>query len=111
MRLGTDLIKAEGGKPGGGRAVHVKGAMRVNLGEGQSIAKHSFLLITLLLAVPYLQAEVNSSGKTIAESDGNHSFSLNESQDDLPTAFQGATAGTSVWLLSFNTHPHTTQIT
>ncbi|KAM7319565.1 hypothetical protein ACRRTK_021248 [Alexandromys fortis] len=41
------------------------------------------------------KAEVNSSGKTIAESDLNHSFSLNGSQDDLPTTFQGATAGTS----------------
>ncbi|XP_028636164.1 ubiquitin-conjugating enzyme E2 J1 isoform X1 [Grammomys surdaster] len=41
------------------------------------------------------KAEVNSSGKTIAESDLNQSFSLNDSQDDLPTTFQGATASTS----------------
>uniref|UniRef100_H0X0I2 Ubiquitin conjugating enzyme E2 J1 n=1 Tax=Otolemur garnettii TaxID=30611 RepID=H0X0I2_OTOGA len=41
------------------------------------------------------KAEVNSSGKTIAESELNHSFSLNDLQDDIPTAFQGATAGTS----------------
>ncbi|KAL1767875.1 ubiquitin-conjugating enzyme E2 J1 [Sigmodon hispidus] len=40
------------------------------------------------------KAEVNSSGKTITESDLNHSFSLN-AQDDLPTTFQGGTAGTS----------------
>nr|XP_045011488.1 ubiquitin-conjugating enzyme E2 J1 [Jaculus jaculus] len=38
------------------------------------------------------KAEINSSGKTIAESDLNHSFSLN---DDIPTTFQGATASTS----------------
>ncbi|VTJ71578.1 Hypothetical predicted protein, partial [Marmota monax] len=42
------------------------------------------------------KAEVNSSGKTIAESDLNHSFSLNDIQDDVPTTFQGATASTSV---------------
>nr|XP_054347091.1 ubiquitin-conjugating enzyme E2 J1 [Pongo pygmaeus] len=41
------------------------------------------------------KAEVNSSGKTISESDLNHSFSLTDLQDDIPTAFQGATASTS----------------
>ncbi|XP_008561979.1 PREDICTED: ubiquitin-conjugating enzyme E2 J1-like [Galeopterus variegatus] len=41
------------------------------------------------------KAEVNSTGKTIAESDLNHSFSLNDLQDDIPTTFQGATASTS----------------
>uniref|UniRef100_A0A8C2RHA2 UBC core domain-containing protein n=1 Tax=Capra hircus TaxID=9925 RepID=A0A8C2RHA2_CAPHI len=41
------------------------------------------------------KAEVNSSGKTIAESDLNHSFSLNDLQDDIPATFQGATASTS----------------
>ncbi|TKC42660.1 ubiquitin-conjugating enzyme E2 J1 isoform X2 [Monodon monoceros] len=41
------------------------------------------------------KAEVNSSGKTITESDLNHSFSLNDLQDDIPTTFQGATASTS----------------
>ncbi|XP_038965357.1 ubiquitin-conjugating enzyme E2 J1 isoform X2 [Rattus norvegicus] len=44
------------------------------------------------------KAEVNSSGKTIAESDLNQSFSLNDSQDDLPTTFQGAAASTSLRL-------------
>ncbi|XP_006870682.1 PREDICTED: ubiquitin-conjugating enzyme E2 J1 [Chrysochloris asiatica] len=41
------------------------------------------------------KAEVNSSGKTIAESDLSHPFSLNDLQDDIPTTFQGATASTS----------------
>lgn len=41
------------------------------------------------------KAEVNSSGKTITESDLNHSFSLHDLQDDIPTTFQGATASTS----------------
>ncbi|XP_022376815.1 ubiquitin-conjugating enzyme E2 J1 [Enhydra lutris kenyoni] len=41
------------------------------------------------------KAEVNSSGKTIADPDLNHSFSLNDLQDDIPTTFQGATASTS----------------
>lgn len=41
------------------------------------------------------KAEVNSSGKTIAESDLNHSFSLNDSQDGLPSTFQDAAASTS----------------
>lgn len=41
------------------------------------------------------KAEVNSSGKTIAESDLNHPFSLNDLEDNIPTTFQGATASTS----------------
>ncbi|XP_045150437.1 ubiquitin-conjugating enzyme E2 J1 isoform X2 [Echinops telfairi] len=41
------------------------------------------------------KAEVNPSGKTIAESDLNHSFSLNDVQDDIPTTFQGAAASAS----------------
>ncbi|XP_075410888.1 ubiquitin-conjugating enzyme E2 J1 [Tenrec ecaudatus] len=41
------------------------------------------------------KAEVSSSGKTIAESDLKHSFSLNDLQDDTPTAFQGASASAS----------------
>lgn len=41
------------------------------------------------------KAEVNSSGKTMAESDLNHSLSLNDLQDDIPTTFQGPTASTS----------------
>lgn len=42
------------------------------------------------------KAEVNSAGKTLAEADLNHSFSLNDLQDDRPTTFQGATASTSL---------------
>ncbi|XP_066214983.1 ubiquitin-conjugating enzyme E2 J1 isoform X1 [Saccopteryx leptura] len=45
------------------------------------------------------KAEVNSSGKTSAESDLNHSFSLNDLQDNIPTTFQGATASTSIPVL------------
>ncbi|XP_059556962.1 ubiquitin-conjugating enzyme E2 J1 isoform X1 [Myotis daubentonii] len=45
------------------------------------------------------KAEVNSSGKTIAESDLNHPFSLNDLQDNIPTTFQGATASTSKYPL------------
>ncbi|XP_007533595.1 ubiquitin-conjugating enzyme E2 J1 isoform X1 [Erinaceus europaeus] len=41
------------------------------------------------------KAEVSSSGKTMAESDLNQAFSLNDSQDNIPTTFQGATASTS----------------
>nr|XP_020006850.1 ubiquitin-conjugating enzyme E2 J1-like [Castor canadensis] len=42
------------------------------------------------------KAEVNSSGKTITESDVNkQSFSLSDLQDNIPTTFQGATASTS----------------
>ncbi|XP_063089287.1 ubiquitin-conjugating enzyme E2 J1 isoform X3 [Cavia porcellus] len=41
------------------------------------------------------KAEVNSSGKSIAESELNHSFSLNDLQDNIPTTFQDTTASTS----------------
>ncbi|KAF6365584.1 ubiquitin conjugating enzyme E2 J1 [Rhinolophus ferrumequinum] len=41
------------------------------------------------------KAEVNSSGKASTDSDLNHSFSLNDLQDNIPTTFQGATASTS----------------
>ncbi|XP_004580443.1 ubiquitin-conjugating enzyme E2 J1 [Ochotona princeps] len=43
------------------------------------------------------KAEVNSAGRTLAEdSDLNHSLSLNGLQDDVPPAFQGAAASTSL---------------
>lgn len=61
-----------------------------------------FALVILLSGVCCSQAEVNSAGKTLAEADLNHSFSLNDLQDDRPTTFQGATASTSVWLLFLN---------
>ncbi|XP_070306231.1 ubiquitin-conjugating enzyme E2 J1 isoform X4 [Odocoileus virginianus] len=47
------------------------------------------------------KAEVNSSGKTVAESDLNHSFSLSGLQDDGPATFQGATASTSLLIACF----------
>ncbi|XP_011797311.1 PREDICTED: ubiquitin-conjugating enzyme E2 J1 isoform X1 [Colobus angolensis palliatus] len=49
------------------------------------------------------KAEVNSSGKTISESDLNHSFSLTDLQDDIPTTFQGATASTSYGIQNSST--------
>lgn len=62
-----------------------------------------FLLPVTLLWVCCSQAEVNSAGRTLTEdSDLNHSLSLNGLQDDVPPAFQGATASTSVWLLVIN---------